>query len=126
MTLRKRTMAIVGAAIFTLMVIIFVSTRIILLDSFARLEGQATEREVQSALNAVDNQLRELGTTTDDWAAWDDTYQFMLTRDPAYLESNLVDDTFVTLRLNALLLVAHLVRSFSGRPSTCKKGKKSP
>ena len=106
MTLRNKTIVLVGAALIALMVVLYVSSRAVLLDSFARLEGQATEREVQSALNAVDNQLRELDTTADDWAAWDDTYRFMLTRDPAYLESNLVDDTFVTLRLNALLLVA--------------------
>ena len=125
MTLRKRTTGIVGAAIFTLMVIIFVSTRIILLDSFARLEGQATEREVQSALNALDNQLRELDTTADDWAAWDDTYRFMLTRDPAYLESNLVDDTFVTLRLNALLLVAPSGEVIFGKAFDLQEGEET-
>ncbi|HUS69260.1 MAG TPA: diguanylate cyclase [Anaerolineae bacterium] len=105
MTLRNKTMAILGAAILALMALLYVSSRTILLDSFARLEDEATRRDVQRVLNAVDNQLRELDTTTDDWAGWDDTYRFMLTRDPAYVESNLVDDTFVTLRLNALLLV---------------------
>ena len=106
MTLRKRTIVIVGAAIFALMAILYVSSRTVLLDSFIRLEEEATRRDVQRALNAVDNQLRELDTTADDWAAWDDTYRFMSTRDPEYVESNLLDDTFLTLRLNALLLVA--------------------
>ncbi|MCJ7620057.1 MAG: diguanylate cyclase [Anaerolineae bacterium] len=115
MTLRKKTMAILGAAILALMAILYVSSRTILLDSFARLEDEATQRDVQRVLNAVDGQLQELDTTTHDWASWDDTYQYMADRSPGYVESNLVDDTFVTLRLNALLLVGPSGELVSGK-----------
>ena len=125
MTLRKRTITIVGAAIFALMAILYVSSRTILLDSFIRLEEEATQRDVQRALNAFDNQVRELDTTADDWAAWDDTYRFMLTRDPEYLESNLVDDTFVTLRLNALLLVAPSGELVFGKAYDLREGEET-
>jgi len=115
MTLRKKTMVIVGAAILALMALLYVSSRTILLDSFARLEDEATQRDVQRVLNAVDGQLQELDTTTHDWASWDDTYQYMADRSPGYVESNLLDDTFVTLRLNALLLVGPSGELVSGK-----------
>lgn len=105
MTLRTKTIIIVAAALVTLSAAVYISSRAVLLHSFARLEEEATRRDVQRVLTALDNQLRELDTTADDWAAWDDTYQFMSTGDPGYVESNLVDGTFVALRLNALLLV---------------------
>jgi len=105
MTLRSKTIIIAAAALVALIAAVYISSRSVLLYSFTRLEKEATQRDVQRALNALDTQLLELDTTTDDWAAWDDTYRFMLTRDPQYVESNLLDGTFVTLRLNAVLLV---------------------
>ena len=105
MTLRTKTFFIVAAALITLVAAVYISSRAVLLYSFARLEEEATRRDVQRTMNALDNQLRELDTTTADWAARNDTYQFMSTGDPAYVESDLLDDTFVALRVNALLLV---------------------
>jgi diguanylate cyclase (GGDEF)-like protein/PAS domain S-box-containing protein len=105
MTLRSKTIILVAAALVSLIAAVYVSSRAVLLNSFARLEREATQRDVQRALNALDSELLQLDTTTDDWAAWDDTYEYMSTGDPQYVESNLPDDTFVTLRLNALLLV---------------------
>jgi diguanylate cyclase (GGDEF)-like protein/PAS domain S-box-containing protein len=105
MTLRSKTIILVAAALIALIAAVYISSRAVLLYSFAQLEQEASQKDVQRALNVLDSQLLELDTTADDWAAWDDTYAFMLTRDPRYVESNLLDDTFVTLRLNALLLV---------------------
>jgi diguanylate cyclase (GGDEF)-like protein/PAS domain S-box-containing protein len=105
MTLRTKTIILVAVALVTLLALQYVSSRAVLLYSFANLEEKATERDLQRALNAVDNRIQELDTTAYDWASWDDTYQFMEDRNPEYLESNLLDDTLVALRLNAFLLV---------------------
>ncbi len=106
MTLRSKTIILVTAALVTLLALLYISSRAVLLYSFARLEEKATERDLQRALNALDNRIQELDTTAYDWASWDDTYRFMADRDPLFVESNLIDDTLVTLRLNALLLVS--------------------
>jgi diguanylate cyclase (GGDEF)-like protein/PAS domain S-box-containing protein len=105
MTLRSKTVILVAAALVTLLALLYISSRGVLLYSFTRLEDKGTERDLQRALNALQNRLEELDTTAYDWASWDDTYRFMADRDPEFVESNLLGDTLVALRLNALLLV---------------------
>jgi diguanylate cyclase (GGDEF)-like protein/PAS domain S-box-containing protein len=106
MTLRSKTILLVSAALVALLAMIYVSSRAVLLRSFAGLEEDATRRDLQRAVNALECRIEELDITTYDWASWDDTYQFMQDRNPAYVEANLLDDTLVALGLNALLLVA--------------------
>jgi diguanylate cyclase (GGDEF)-like protein/PAS domain S-box-containing protein len=105
MTLRKRTLIVIGVTIMALIAAIHVTSRLILLDSFVHLERQDTEENVERALSALSDELSVLDATAADWASWDDTYQFMEDTNPQYVESNLPDDTFVTLRLNLMLLV---------------------
>jgi PAS domain S-box-containing protein len=106
MTLRKQTLALVCLAIIGLMIVLYATSRLVLLGGFARLEEEATHQEVQRALSALSQQLQELDTTVYDWAAWDDTYEFMWDHNPDYVSSNLLDDTFAALRLNLILLVS--------------------
>jgi hypothetical protein len=42
---------------------------------------------------------------TRDYAAWDDTYTFVVDRNQEYVEKNLVDSTFINLGLNLILIV---------------------
>jgi len=106
MTLRSKTILIVTAALVSLLALLYISSRAVLLRSFAELERDVARRDVQRALNALEDRIQELDTIAYDWASWDDTYQFMQDRDPGYVISNLLDDTLVALSLNALLLVA--------------------
>lgn len=106
MSLRKKTLALVSLAIIAQMTVLYLTSRVLLLNSFARLEEEATRRDVQRALSAISQQLDELDTTVYDWAAWDGTYEFMGDQDPEYEMSNLLDETFVGLRLNLILLVS--------------------
>ena len=49
--------------------------------------------------------LSALDSTASDWAGWDDTYMFIQDSNEDYVESNLVDDTFVTLGLSIMLFI---------------------
>lgn len=40
-----------------------------------------------------------------DWSAWDDTYNYVQFRNQDYVDNNLMDSTFVNLRLNFFLLI---------------------
>jgi diguanylate cyclase (GGDEF)-like protein/PAS domain S-box-containing protein len=106
MTLRGKTITIVAAALITLMAMLYISSRAVLLHSFAQLEEEATRTDVRRALNTLENRIAQLDTTAYDWASWDDTYQFMQDMNDSYLESNLLDDTLLALSLNAVVLVA--------------------
>jgi PAS domain S-box-containing protein len=106
MSLRTNALVLAGLIIVGLITVLYVTTRMLLPGSFAHLEEDATRQHVERSLSAISEQIDELDTTTYDWAAWDDTYAFMADQNSDYVESNLLDDTFVALRLNLMLLVS--------------------
>lgn len=105
MTLRKKSLTLICLAVAALILALYATSRVILLSSFAELEEQTTQQNVERALTALSEELSALDTTASDWASWDDTYEFMGDKNSEYVESNLVDDTFVALDLDLLLLV---------------------
>lgn len=105
MRLRNRILSIIGPTVAGLIVILYVTSRVILLGGFARLEEREVRRNVGQALSALNDRLSSLGDLVEDWATWDDTYNFMEDRNPEYVESNLGDLTFSNLGLNVVLYV---------------------
>ncbi len=105
MTLRNRTLISIGLTIIFLVVLLYVSSRLILLDGFARLEEHQVRQDLERVLNAIQNDVDALDAETLDWAAWDDTYEFIADGNQDYIDSNLVDETFPNIRLNFVLYV---------------------
>lgn len=126
MKLRTKTLIIIGATLVSLVVILYAASRLILLGSFAKLENQHALRGVQRVLGALSSELDQLHTTAADWASWDDTYQFIEDANPEYVESNLVDSTFVELRLNLMLLVNRSGEVVFGKGLDLLSGEEAP
>ena len=105
MSLRVKSMLVASGTMAILMLILFVSARLILTDSYTRLEQQDTLVHVERALNAFTNELLTLETTATDYATWDDTYNFIPERTPGYVESNYTDSAFANSRLSLVMLI---------------------
>ncbi len=105
MKLRKKTLIIVGMTIISLVTILYAASQTILLDSFVKLEEQDTRQNVERVLSALSSEFSNLDVFTSDWAAWDDTYAFIEDANPDYVESNLVDETFIGAELNLMLFI---------------------
>jgi len=105
MTLRKKTLVIIGATFIGLVVILYLISRSILIGSFTELEEQDTRRNVERVLTALSNDISLLDATVADWASWDDTYAFIEDANTDYIESNLIDGTFTELRLSFMLFI---------------------
>lgn len=105
MTLRQRTLILLAAA---LLVLFLASTGVawsILTRHALQIEDEHTRDHMQQVLHALQNDLDALDTLTHDWAAWDDTYAFVQDHNRAYMESNLVDSTFIGLGVNLILVL---------------------
>jgi sensor domain CHASE-containing protein len=77
-----------------------------LLNSFGQIEKQNTEANVQRAVNAISTEISNLDTiNVNGWAGWDDTYDFIVDNNTAYVESNLVDWTFQQGGFNCMLFI---------------------
>lgn len=105
MTLRQKTLTIIGVTFIVLTVVLYFISQNILLGSFAELEAQNTRQHVERVLTALSNELSSLGATANDWASWDDTYAFIADANTDYIKSNLVSGTFTGLRLNFMLFI---------------------
>lgn len=105
MSLRVKSLLVALATMTVLLVIFLVATRLILTDSYTRLEQQDTTEHVARAVNALINEVEILSRTANDYAGWDDTYDFMESRDPDYLASNYVDSVFTNSRLNLVIII---------------------
>jgi|GEM_PF-511232 len=105
MQLRKKTLLIIGAALISLIMVLYATASTILLHDFHNLEAQYVRQDVARALDALEEDLSSLNTSAQDYAEWDDTYSFVNTRNEKFVKSNFVDSTFVYLRLNLLVLL---------------------
>ena len=68
-------------------------------------EEQQIERDFQVIDFVFANEFQNMKSTLDDWAHWDDTYQFVKDSNTDYIESNLVDSTLTTLDLKMMIFL---------------------
>jgi len=105
MKIRKKTIIIIVITSITMVSILYAASQIILLNSFAKLEEQNTHENVERVLSALSNEFSVLNQKCGDWAEWDDTYVFVNDLNDAYKQANLVDASFINLRINFMLFV---------------------
>lgn len=105
MTLRSKTLFIVGITLLGLIGVLYITSTTILLGGFARVEEQNTRRNVQRALDAYTDEIAKIDITTHDWSAWNDTYAFIEDGNKNYIETNLIDATAARLGLNLIVYI---------------------
>lgn len=76
-----------------------------MLGGLTEFEENGVRQDVQRAESALSNEISGLETKATDWSAWDDTYDFIQDENTEYIKSNLVDSTFINLRLNLMVFV---------------------
>lgn len=105
MTLRQKTLLIIGVTLLCLLMTLYLSLSTIWLNGFAKIELQQTHQNVERVTEALANDLNELNSTAKDWAGWDDTYAFVEDVNERYIKENLVEATFANLRLNLMIFI---------------------
>jgi len=103
--LRRKTIIAIAAVIVSLLVVISSVAYAVLMARFSQLERQDAEQNVTRVLNALSDEISDLDTFVNDYASWDDTYNFIETNYSAYIDSNLMDETFRHSDLNCMLFI---------------------
>lgn len=103
MSLRKKTILTILAATLLIVAIGSILAKTVLLKSYKDLELTDIQADVTHVEATLDYERENLSALTNDWAAWDDTYQFMQDKNTTYLDSNLINGTFESLSLNFIL-----------------------
>lgn len=137
MTLRTRTLALIGVTLAALVGLLYgVSRQIVhggfrqverdLFEGFGRIEDEDARRNVQRVTDALASQLENLSVKASDWAMWDDTYQFVVDHNRAYVESNLTDEALGVLKINLLVILDGKGNQVFGRAFDLDKGGRAP
>lgn len=85
---------------------------------FSILEEKMVRKNIARATEAFSERIRQIEIQTTDWAVWDDTYNFMKDRNPAFINSAFNDTIPDSLRLDAMLFL-----NAAGEPIVCRISK---
>ena len=103
-SLRSSTIMIFTLLFLMMAFSVYILINTVMMKSIDQLEEKNVGENIERAVNAIEQQEASLASTTKDWAAWDDTYEFVRNRNERYLESNIYEDVFVNLDLNIMAI----------------------
>jgi PAS domain S-box-containing protein len=104
MKLQKKTLMVFVVLLISVLVVISIFFSTILLASYSALEVQYVEKDLDQAVNKLNDEYLTLSAIVSDWGPWDDTYNFVNGNDPEYIQSNLLVPGFDNLNLNLIVI----------------------
>ncbi len=99
-TLHEKTLGIIGATLIGMILIIYLSSYFIIIDSFDKLEEQDAIENAIYLKNTLLFESLELENKAAYWSVWNETYQFVQDNNSEYIGNYLMDDTFLNQRLD--------------------------
>ncbi len=115
MTLRRKTLIIIGVTTFSLILILYVVSQTVLLGSFTRLEKQFASQNVERATSTLSQEIATLDMLASSLAARDSTYAFIQSPSDEYILANFSNETLDSLEINLVLLVDQDGQTVSGQ-----------
>jgi len=115
MSLRNRILAVLLALVVIYAALDVGIQQWIVLPSFVALEREEARQDMHRCIEALRRELYHLDMFCFDWAAWDDTYEYVVNPKPTYEEANLAPATFTDNNLNLLYIVNASGRVVWGR-----------
>jgi len=103
MSLRQKTLLLIGLTLAGLIGVLYASLSLILIRSFAQIEEQQAYRNVRRVQEALFDELDSLAVLAADYGEWDDTYRFIENTNQDYSQENLSDTNLTNINLNLVL-----------------------
>ncbi|HAX80115.1 MAG TPA: histidine kinase [Cyanobacteria bacterium UBA11372] len=112
MTLRQKTLLLIGVTLIGLLGVLYATLSTILLGYLYDLEVRKTRQELKRAVDALSEDVAQLSVVARQWGVWDDAYKFMENGDSLrdgyaernFIKTNFSDSLFFDFRLNLVLL----------------------
>lgn len=103
MTLRRSFLLIMALALILVLIATFVISRFTFIKSFQLIEEKHATGRIESVFTFFQAIEERLKGHARDWAAWDETYQFLKGENPEYPDRNLIEDTFKNLAISWMI-----------------------
>lgn len=105
MSLQKKVLLFIAVINITIIAAMYLVANGVLRNNFNSLEVKTVERNVIRAGNALNSVVTQISILCADYAGWDDTYNYIESKDQQYIDANFVDETFASTQLNYILIV---------------------
>ncbi len=105
MSLRKKTLLIIGFTLTGLLTLLYAMSHMLWLRGYEMLESGRLRNNVRRALNLLREEREALQQLVVDNAEWDETFAFMQKPSANFVESNYPNESLALLRLNFLVLL---------------------
>ena len=80
------------------------------------MERDDTVEDVQRVEMGFAQMSTDLHVKTVDWASWDDSYKFMLDRNPAFINSNMIESSIKAMQLDVIFYIDLQGKIFCSKP----------
>lgn len=104
MTIKLKAVLVVLTAFVMYVAMTYAVAWLVIYPEFETLEKSEAVEDVERVTQAIDAEIEHLRTICHDWAAWDDTYDFVESRSNDYAKTNLLDETFKDIGLNLIYI----------------------
>ncbi|HEY1527700.1 MAG TPA: CHASE4 domain-containing protein, partial [Candidatus Angelobacter sp.] len=105
MTIRKKILLFSALALGAFLATVYLLSRFALLTAFARLESDSARETISHMKSGLRNEQSHLEILGVDYGQWDQTYNFMQNRDPAYVRTELTPDSLKGIQINFVVLL---------------------
>jgi len=106
MSLRKKTILIIGVTLTCLLGGMYILSSGILTNGISQIEQTDTAKDTRRALDTINKESSDLDRATHDWASWDDTYAFIEDKNPEFVASNIAtENSWINNKLNLMMFV---------------------
>lgn len=103
MDIRSKTLLILGVIILCMLGVAYFFAENLFLQGFEKIEKEDLAANTQRVSVVISDKYSSLGATTSDWATWDEPYRFVVDLNKEFIDSNLDETVFSTLRVNLII-----------------------
>lgn len=105
MSLRSQVAILLVGLSIALVATMYVVQAVVVMPTFVELERTGAERNISRCIDALKSDVESLSNTTNDWASWDESYQYIQDHNAAFEAANLVDESLRNADLNLICYV---------------------
>ncbi|KAM3100594.1 CHASE4 domain-containing protein [Phormidesmis sp. 146-35] len=126
LTLRRRTLLIIGVTLVSLNAAIYTVASTLLLGSSNRAEDQDTRQMMKGVLNVFNQSLEQFNANFADWSSWDDAAKFIRDGNSEFIRTNLIDPQLSMLQVNMILFIDRSGKIVFGTGFDLQEGQRVP
>lgn len=90
MKIKTKTILVIFILSFIIFGALHLTASFVIVPSYKEIERQESENSINQALSMINYRLSELEGKVREYSSWDDTYSFVLDKNQAYIDANLV------------------------------------